>query len=198
MTTYFTSDLHIAHKRIAEFTDRKKVVTQEDHDYWLITLWNSQVLKGDLVYVLGDVSFGKYDYTKKVLSELNGQIIVIKGNHDREEDLDRLKEENIIQSWKHYKEIKIVSKEGTKYPTCLFHFPITSWHRQNYGSLHLHGHCHGSFQGKGKILDVGLDNAYNLYGEHRLFSSEDVLEYMKKQEVVINDEHRKDFTKGEM
>lgn len=190
MTTYFTSDLHFAHKRIVEFTQRGVATTQEEHDDWLINLWNSQVLKGDLVYMLGDVSFAKIDYTREVLSQLNGQIIVIKGNHDREEDLERLKEENLIQSWKHYKEIKIVSKEGTKYPTCLFHFPITSWHKQGYGSYHLYGHTHSNFQGDGLCLDVGIDNAYNVFGKHRLFSSKDIVNIMKNKEMVIKDHHR--------
>lgn len=195
MTTYFTSDLHIGHKRIVEFTQRGVATTQEEHDDWLINLWNSQVLKGDLVYVLGDVSFAKYDYTKKVLSKLNGQIIVIKGNHDQEEDLERLKDENLIQSWKHYKEIKITGEDGTKYHTCLFHFPITSWHKQGYGSYHLYGHTHGNFQGDGLCLDVGIDNSCNIFGKHKLFSSEDIVNIMRNKEIVIKDHHRKDMTK---
>ena len=59
---YFTSDIHHRHKRICEITDRYKVVDQEQHDDWLIELWNRQVTKQDIVYQLGDFSFAsKYE-----------------------------------------------------------------------------------------------------------------------------------------
>ena len=157
---FFTSDLqlHIGHKRITEFTDRKLVTTAEDHDNWVVELWNSQVKPGDIVYILGD-------------------------------DLDRLKAANIIQNWHDYKEIKVGNKEDNL-TACLFHFPITAWHRQHYGSIHLFGHCHGSYAGIGKCLDVGLDNSYNIFGEHKLFSEEDVLQFMQGREVYIAESHR--------
>jgi hypothetical protein len=54
----------------------------------------------------------------------------------------------------------------------------------------LHGHCHGSFQPKyGKILDVGLDNAYNAYGQHLFFTEDDIVEYMKYRKNEIVDHH---------
>lgn len=62
--------------------------------------------------------------------------------------------------------------------------------KQHYGSLALHGHCHSSYQGQGKILDVGIDNAYKLYGEHRLFSEQDVIDFMKERPTHIADAHR--------
>ena len=188
---FFTSDLqlHIGHKRITEFTDRKLVTTAEDHDNWVVDLWNSQVKPGDIVYILGDVSFARFDKTCEALKKMQGQKHIIKGNHDRADDLDRLKAANIIQNWHDYKEIKVGGKEDNL-TACLFHFPITAWHRQHYGSFMLHGHCHGSFQGEGKILDVGLDNSYNIFGEHKLFSEDDVLQFMQGREVYIAESHR--------
>ena len=64
MTKLFCSDLHVSHKNICKFTDRKLVTTQEGHDQWIVDLWNKQVTDSDLVYILGDVSFGKFDYTQ--------------------------------------------------------------------------------------------------------------------------------------
>ena len=187
MSVLFTSDLHFLHKNIVQFTKRSVDTTQENHTEWLIDLWNKQVKHGDFVYVLGDVCFGtKYEQFKEIFSALNGQISVIKGNHDRSKFLDNLKSDNLIQNWCDYKEIKI--KEAS---TCLFHYPISSWHKQGYGSLMLHGHCHGSFNpDKGKILDVGLDSAYNHYGEHRFFTEDDIVEFMSKREININDHHQ--------
>lgn len=73
----------------------------------------------------------------------------------------------------------------------LFHFPIASWHKQDHGSWNCFGHSHGGFQSsKGKMLDVGIDSSYNLYGNHRLFSESDIREYMQSQAVVATDHHR--------
>ena len=185
--TYFTSDLqlHFFHKNICKYTDRNLVTTAEQHDQWLIDLWNSQVNKGDLVYVLGDVSFGKLDQTIKILSQLNGQIIVIKGNHDKREELNKLNELNLIQNWHDYKEITI-----NKQPICLFHFAIAAWHKQGYGAWHLFGHSHGTFENTGLSLDVGIDSSYNYFGEHKLFTFEDIESIMKTKTFEVQDHHK--------
>lgn len=186
MKTYFTSDLHFHHQRICEFTERKHFTNPEEHTEWLINIWNSQVTKADKIFHLGDFSFShKYEEVASVVRRLNGQKFFIKGNHDRSELFDSLKLSNLIQNWWDYKEIKL----GTT-PACLFHFPIASHHKQHYGSFMLHGHCHGGYQGQGKILDVGIDNAYKLYGEHRLFSEQDVLDFMQTRKLHIADDHR--------
>jgi len=151
----------------------------------LIDLWNSQVNKGDLVYVLGDVSFGKLDQTIKILSQLNGQIIVIKGNHDKREELNKLNELNLIQNWHDYKEITI-----NKQPICLFHFAIAAWHKQGYGAFHLYGHSHGTFENTGLSLDVGIDSSYNYFGEHKLFTFEDIESIMKTKTFEVQDHHK--------
>lgn len=186
MNTYYTSDLHWHHQRICDFTNRKLFTTPEEHTEWLIDIWNKQVSKADKVYHLGDFSFShKYEEVASVVRRLNGQKFFLKGNHDRSELLNSLKLSNLIQNWWDYKEIKIGET-----PACLFHFPIASWHKQHYGSYMLFGHSHGSHDAEGKSLDVGLDNAYLLYGEHRLFSEQDVIDFMKDRPVHISDHHR--------
>jgi len=155
----------------------------------LVDLWNKQVKKGDVAYILGDLSFShKYEEVAAFLRRLNGQKFVLKGNHDRREILDSLKLSGIIQNWWDYKEIKLGTDKTT---TCLFHFPIASHHRKSYGSFMLHGHVHGTIQYPGKLLDVGLDNSYKIFGEHKLFSEQDVLEYMKTRQVAVLDHHSK-------
>ena len=184
----FTSDLHHMHNRIVEFTNRGADTTQENHAQWLTDVWNKNVSQGDLVYHLGDYSFAKnYDDIAKFTQQLNGQKIFIKGNHDRREHLDQLVKDNLIQAWYDYKEIKLQD-----IPTVLFHFPIASWHRQSHGALHLHGHCHGNFKDyRGKMLDVGIDSAYNLYGEHKFITEDAVLEFMQHEDIYSADQHRK-------
>jgi calcineurin-like phosphoesterase family protein len=184
----FTSDLHHMHNRIVEFTNRGESTTQENHTQWLTDVWNKNVSSGDLVYHLGDFSFAKkYDDIALFMQKLNGQKIFIKGNHDKRENLDLMVKDDLIAAWYDYKEIKLQD-----IPTVLFHFPIASWHRQSHGALHLHGHCHGNFKDyRGKMLDVGIDSAYNLYGEHKFITEDAVLEFMKEQSIYSADQHRK-------
>jgi len=184
----FTSDLHHMHNRIVEFTNRGESTTQENHTDWLTEVWNDNVSSGDLVYHLGDFSFAKkYDDIAKFTFHLNGQKIFIKGNHDKREHLDQLVKDNLIQAWYDYKEIKLQD-----IPTVLFHFPIASWHRQSHGAIHLHGHSHGNFKDfRGKMLDVGIDSAYNLYGEHKFITEDEVITFMQHEDIYTADQHRK-------
>jgi calcineurin-like phosphoesterase family protein len=183
---YFTSDLHHEHKHIVKYTNRHLETTQEEHSDWLVEMINTKVNNADTLWHLGDFSFStKYEEVAKFTRKLKGQKFFIKGNHDRSKILDRLKEEHLIQDWYHYKEIKLLD-----HPVALFHFPVAAWHKQGYGSLHLHGHSHGSYHGAGKILDVGIDNYYNVFEEHGVFSQEQVLEYMQQRETAIYDHHK--------
>jgi len=181
----FTSDLHHEHKKIVEFTNRKLVTTQEEHTDWLRDTWNRQVQNSDLVFHLGDFSFSKdYNAILEFVKSLKGQKIFIKGNHCDSKILTRLVQDNAIAKWCHYDSTKIAGQH-----VCLFHFPIACWDRQGYGSWHLHGHSHGGYRTEGKILDVGIDNAYNVFGEHKFFTEEDITEYMQQRAKVVKDEH---------
>jgi calcineurin-like phosphoesterase family protein len=188
---WFTSDLHHEHRRIVEFTNRGVETTQGNHTDWLRDKWNSQVSKGDLVYHLGDFSFAKkYLDIARFVDSLHGQKIFIKGNHDQSENLDMLKKDGLIISWHHYKEIKI-GKESV----VLFHFPISSWHKQGHGSWHLHGHCHGNLIDQfkvGKILDVGIDNSWNTSGQtqHHFYNEDDVRAIMERKNSFTTDHHK--------
>jgi calcineurin-like phosphoesterase family protein len=183
----FTSDLHMQHNRIVEFTNRGKETTQENHTEWLIDVWNKNVTPADVCYHLGDYSFAKkYEDIAKFTESLNGVKIFIKGNHDRREHLDQLVKDQLIAAWYDYKEIKLGDT-----PVVLFHYPIASWHRQGYGAYHLHGHCHGNFKDyRGKMLDVGIDSVYNLYGKHGFLNEQQIVEFMKEKELYIADHHK--------
>lgn len=51
-------------------------------DYKLIENWNKTVPPNGLVFHLGDFSFGSLQQWKSIREQLNGRIILIKGNHD--------------------------------------------------------------------------------------------------------------------
>lgn len=81
MKTYFISDLHFGHKNIIKLCNRP-FATPEEMDKTLTENWNNTVAKEDKVFVLGDVSFYPQEKTKKIITNLNGQKLLVKGNHD--------------------------------------------------------------------------------------------------------------------
>jgi calcineurin-like phosphoesterase family protein len=189
MAKLFTSDLHHEHNNIFKFSNRDQETTPETHTQWLIDKWNSQVTSGDTVYHLGDLSFARStDRVIDFVSQLNGSIHLIKGNHDDDTRLNTIKKacRNVV--WVgDYIEVKLKSK--TK--ACLFHYPITAWNQQGYGSYHLHGHCHGNLSNiEGRILDVGLDSSYNIYSTHRLFTEDDIEFLMSERDISTPDHHK--------
>jgi calcineurin-like phosphoesterase family protein len=78
---YFTSDLHFFHK-LAHRLYREDLGDLAAMNEAIISEWNRTVKKTDEVYVLGDLSFGKFEETKAIVSRLRGQKILVRGNHD--------------------------------------------------------------------------------------------------------------------
>ena len=79
---YLTSDTHFFHDNIRRFCNRP-FSSLEDMDKTMIENWNKVVPQDGLVFHLGDFAWGGYQAWKKVREQLNGDIILIKGNHDR-------------------------------------------------------------------------------------------------------------------
>ena len=51
-------------------------------NHCLIDNWNKKVPADGLVFHLGDFAWGGYPFWKNIRDQLNGKIILIKGNHD--------------------------------------------------------------------------------------------------------------------
>lgn len=80
-TIYFISDLHLGHKGILRFGQRKHEDLQDMH-IAIMDAWNKTVRKDkDIVYVLGDVAFDIKEL--KWLRGMRGQKRLILGNHDQ-------------------------------------------------------------------------------------------------------------------
>lgn len=188
---WFTSDLHFGHKNIVKYTNRGVETTEEKHDQWLIEMWNDTVHASDIVYHLGDFSFYKSSSTTlNLLAKLKGNKVLLKGNHDHSDNFKLYAE---VARTHEYLEKKF-EINARKQHVCMFHFPISSFHKQSHGAWHLHGHCHGNHtDNKGKMLDVGLDNAFNLYGKHCFFDLEMINNYMKDKEIYVADSHRENL-----
>lgn len=83
--TFFIADTHFGHQGVCEFLreDGSKLRHWEsaaEMDEELVKNWNSVVRPCDKVYHLGDVAI-KHQ-ALKILERLNGDKVLIKGNHD--------------------------------------------------------------------------------------------------------------------
>lgn len=78
---YLISDMHFGHEGIIRYENRP-FACATDMDAAIINNWNKIVEPGDLVFVLGDVSFYPKDKTVEIVSSLKGRKHLILGNHD--------------------------------------------------------------------------------------------------------------------
>lgn len=88
MKRFFTADQHFGHANILKYEDAARrnshggrFATIEKMNEYLVDQWNAIVATGDVVYCLGDVSF-KMDVLREIMPFLNGEKILIVGNHD--------------------------------------------------------------------------------------------------------------------
>ncbi len=84
-TTFLTSDTHFGHYGVTQFlrddgTKLRPWDNTEEMDEELVKRWNSVVRPNDKVYHLGDVVINRK--ALHTLSRLNGDKVLIKGNHD--------------------------------------------------------------------------------------------------------------------
>lgn len=186
MQTFFTSDQHYYHKRILELgmglgqSTKRPFSDLTDMREEMIHRHNERVGPGDLVYHLGDFSFGSVSESIAVAKRLNGNKYLVWGNHDKA--LRKSKE--FLDQWIWTKDLAEIEVEGIKVVLC--HYPMLSWNRSHHGSFHLHGHCHGSLKADPGALrvDVGVD-----CWDYRPASFEEIKKVMATKAFVPVDHH---------
>lgn len=153
-TTWFTSDSHFGHYNIIKYCNRPFSTTEEMDEY-LIDKWNSVVKKGDIVYHLGDFQITGYSkkhqqLVSKTLKKLNGNKILITGNHDSPAVLS-------APEWSKIYRLHHINVNGQRIIMC--HYPMRSWQFRSHGSWMLYGHVHGNLPGPDGqyTCDVGVD-----------------------------------------
>ena len=82
---FYIADWHYDHANCIHF-DNRPFKNVDEMNEELIRRWNEAVRPGDLVYILGDMFWCKTTDAIEVLKKLNGQKILVKGNHDRVRD----------------------------------------------------------------------------------------------------------------
>ena len=151
---FFTSDTHFFHKNILKFcpTTRRGESVEEMTEL-MVQAWNAKVKPDDVVYHLGDVSFGLAEKTVEVLNRLNGTLHLIEGNHDK-----GVTQGAAAKRWASINKYKSIRIDGVE--VVMFHYPIIEWDKMHYGSYHLFGHVHGKDMGLSdrRAMDVGVDS----------------------------------------
>jgi calcineurin-like phosphoesterase family protein len=139
---FFTADTHLGHDNIIRYCNRP-FASVDEMDETIIKNWNSVVSKTDTVYHLGDFSFKN---PLIYLRRLNGNIILIEGNHDKGD----------LTGFSSVHKMKTIVIEKTTIVLC--HFAMRVWEKSHFNSWHCYGHSHGELASLGKSYDVGVDN----------------------------------------
>jgi len=149
--TFFISDTHWGHRNIIRFSNRP-FDSIEDMNQEMIRRWNSKVGYDDTVWHLGDFAISNTKLVKYLLTTLNGNIHLCKGNHEK----SLLKPAHCRGMLKEVVDYKELTIDGTL--VCLMHYPIETWNKKHHGSIHLHGHVHVDSE---RVVNT-IPNRYNV------------------------------------
>lgn len=131
---FFASDHHFGHANILTFkrddgTPLREFVDVDHMNEHIVNCHNSVVRPGDKVYFLGDVVMSKKTSALEILGRMNGEKVLIKGNHDQ------CKPEAYL---KYFKDIRASHQFERLIMT---HIPIHPESLARWG-LNVHGHLH--------------------------------------------------------
>ena len=157
---WFTSDTHFYHNK--EFLWGGRGFNSSDEMVEkLIQNWNSVVKPNDEVYHLGDVMLNDTEKGIEALKKLNGNIHIIRGNHDTNQKIEKYLEcPNVISvSWgemiKHKKRMIFLSHAPTIYRTM-------GDNENKQGIINIHGHTHQKtnflYEDNPYVYHAGMDS----------------------------------------
>lgn len=178
---WFTSDTHFCHDREFVYGPRgfKSI---DEMNAAIVERWNSVVQPGDTVYHLGDVMLNDNAKGMEFLKQLNGNIIILRGNHDTN---NRCTGYFYAPNVRYSESLKYadVVKYG-KFTFYLSHYPTNTSNLENNAPLsqhviNLYGHTHQQtnfYKDIPYMYHVGLDS-HNCYP----VSAEEVLDDIRKK-----------------
>ena len=160
MSKFFvTSDQHFNHENIIKYCDRPFSSVKEMNEE-MIKGWNAVVSKDDTVFVLGDFFMGRLTEIEDILSQLNGHIMLVEGNHDND---SRIATMTSYGNVKNLGPLCIIDYRGINIVIC--HYPIDFDLRNMVSKaskkmLFLYGHIHNLAPkglDRGCFYHVGVD-----------------------------------------
>lgn len=174
-------------------------ISQESIDMMddeLINNINSFVKKDDVLYHLGDLAFpGKHfrSKIKEYRDRINcDHVELILGNHDgcgyrpwlKNKCYCNLKNDTCYDIYADFfttvSDYQFVKVNGQYFG--LFHYAPAIWNKSHRGAVFCYGHSHSEAEPwlnkvmKGRrSIDVGVDNAYKVFGKYRPFQDKEIL-----------------------
>jgi calcineurin-like phosphoesterase family protein len=198
---YFTSDTHYAHKNICRSVSNWRdangdVPIHNTRDFksldhmndCIVNSINSMVGEDDILFHLGDWSFGGFENIEEFRNRIYCKNIhLILGNHDHHIEHNRGDIQRLFSSVNEYLRLSVSINPGTPmyrgdFDFVLMHYPIASWHNMNDGVIHLHGHVHlppDKKLSQGKAMDVGMDG-----NRMQPYSINETINIMNKQPIA--------------
>lgn len=189
---WFSSDLHISHKRILEFGRGQHFASLEEHDEILIGNIQTCVQPDDTLYLLGDILMGEAKgNAKRWLDLIPGQVRFVQGNHDHGASLQAMYDQ---PNWVSCGLAEWLPKKRI----FMCHYPLEVWPEMKRGGIHLHGHSHNNLNTKPghRRLDVGVDSARALLGAYRPFSWSEIKDIMFKRIDMSAADHHSEQQQG--
>jgi len=132
----YLSDTHFFHQNIITLDGRPFQSLEEMHAT-LIENWNRVVAKGDLTYILGDFCWQRKESVwLELLHQLNGNKVLIRGNHDLDHPSQKLRAEFVD-----FKDYQVIRDNGRSVVLC--HYPIMFYkNASSPATFMLCGHVH--------------------------------------------------------
>ncbi|MCC8132836.1 MAG: hypothetical protein LIP04_04080 [Tannerellaceae bacterium] len=132
------------------------------YDEWLVSFWNAIVQEQDVVYLVGDFSFGEPEKVRRLVNRLQGTICLVIGNKDTgslslTDEFGWIRD---IAELEFNRQDHPFLQEDFRLVLC--HYPIVSWNKKQQGSCMVHGHCHGRIDEYNRIsgelrVDAGIN-----------------------------------------
>ena len=131
---FIIADTHFGDSNIIKY-EKRPFIDIADMDEKIITLWNKTVSEEDIVFHLGDVGVYTLDKMKKIIKKLNGNKILIMGNHDNYLTLSEWMECGFSEVYRYpiiYNEFIVMQHEPPQYINDAM--PL----------FYIYGHVHGT------------------------------------------------------